>query len=244
MKRLTLIWVLCFITSTAWSQEEKTFSFALNSAKQISLDFEYPQIVTLKTWDSPEVKIVANLDINDGQDNDKFELRDEQKGNTLHIHSKIKDLDKIRTWNVYKDDDDDNESIRISKNGRTIRIGGGGKSVNWGTEVFVELEIFVPKDIPLSIDAKYGLVEVIDMPQQLEIVAKFGGADISLNENQIGFLSAETSWGQIFTNLTSDLKVGGDDMLGKRMYAELKGRNNGPSIKVETDFGNVFLRKN
>lgn len=244
MKRFTVILMLCFFTSIAWSQEEKTSSYALKGAKQISLDFKYPQTVTIKTWDSPEVKIVASLDINDGQDNDKFILEEQLKGNILHISSRIKDLDKIKTWNVYKDDDDDDESVRISKNGRTIRIGSGGKSVNWGTEVFVELEVFVPKNTPLDISAKFGLVEVIDAPKDIEIVAKFGGADISLNESQVGFLLAETSWGQIFTNLSGDLKVGGDDMLGKRMYAELKGRSNGPSIKVETDFGNVFLRKN
>ena len=233
---------------TGQAQEKKTQSYQLKGVDKISLQFEYPHVIKIKTWDKNEVQITSYLDINDGKDNENFVLKDKSRGSMLSIVSELKGLDRYN--NVYmtgRDNDDkesDDDKVTITRNGRTIISGKKGRRGNRGVEILIELEIYVPKNIPLEIDAKYGMVEVIDTPDELEIMAKYGGADLSIKESDLSYLSASTSWGQIFSNLNKKFKFKGSDMLGKEMRAEISGNNRGSIIKVETEYGNVFLRNN
>lgn len=237
------------------AQEKKTQTYQLNGANKISLNFEYPHVIKIRTWDKKEVQVISHVDINDGKDNDNFTLTEKSSGNILSITSELKGLDRYE--NVYmsgrdeydeKDEVDelneDKEKVTITRNGRTITSGKKGWKANRGVEILIELEVYVPKNTPLEIDAKYGIVEVIDIPDDIRVMAKFGGADLSIKESDLSYLSAATSWGQIFSNLDKKFKFKGDDMIGKEMRAEISGSSRGSNIKVETEFGNVFLRKN
>ena len=210
------------------AQEKKTQTYQLNGANKITLNFEYPHVIKIRTWDKKEVQVISHVDINDGKDNDNFVLIDKSRGKTLSITSELKGLDRYD--NVYMsgrdendeadeidevDENDDNEKVTVTKNGRTITSGKNGWSSHKGVKVLIELEVFVPKSVSLEIDARYGLVEVIDAPDNLEIIAKFGGVDLSIKESDLSFLSATTSWGQVFSNLDKKFSFKGDDMIGK-----------------------------
>lgn len=246
MKRSIIAILLVVFVLTGHAQEKKTQSYPLKGADKIYLQFEYPHIIKIKTWDKNEVQIISHLDINDGKDNEDFVLKDNSRGSELTITSELKGLDRYENVHMVGrngDDSDDDDNVTITRNGRTITSGKKGVRSR-GVEILIELEVYVPKNIPLEIEAKFGLVEVIDTPDELEIMAKFGGADVSIKENDLSYLSATTSWGQVFSNLNKKFKFKGDDMIGKEMRAEISGSNRGSSIKVETEFGNVFLRKN
>lgn len=92
--------------------------------------------------------------------------------------------------------------------------------------------------------AKFGIVEVISAPDDIHIEAKFGGVDLVVDEASLRSLTTSTSWGQIYSNLDASIKVSGDDMPGKKMFAELEQSRGTKSIKAITEFGNVYLRKN
>lgn len=232
------------------AQEKTTQTYKLNGANKISLEFEYPHVIKIRTWDKDEVQVISHLDINDGKDNENFVLKEKSSGKVLSIVSELKGLDRYE--NVYMsgrydnddEDEEDDNKVTITRNGKTITSGKKGWRANRGVEILIELDIFVPRNIPLEIDAKYGIVEVIDMPDKLEIMAKYGGADLSIKESDLSFLSATTSWGQVFSNLNKKFKFKGDDMIGKEMRAEITGGSSGSSISVESEYGNVFLRKN
>ncbi|MFY0593083.1 hypothetical protein [Roseivirga sp.] len=245
MKRSILTTLLMLIVLIGQAQEKKTQSYQLKGANKISLQFEYPQIIKIKTWDKNEVQIISYLDINNGKDNENFVLKERSKGSKFSIVSELKGLDRYDNVHmVGRDrDSDDDDNITITRNGRTITSDKKGIRTR-GVEVLIELEVYVPKNIPLEIEAKFGLVEVINSPDELEIMAKFGGADVSIKEDDLSYLSATTSWGRVFSNLNKKFKFKGDDMIGKEMRAEISESNRGSSIKVETEFGNVFLRKN
>lgn len=243
MKRSIIATLLMVFVLTGQAQEKKTQTYQLKGVDKISLQFEYPHVIKIKTWDKNEVQIISHLDINDGKDNENFTLTDRSSHNVLSIVSKLKGLGRYE--NVYM-----NVKDGVDKNGNNTRdatrvsLRKKGRETSRGVEVLIELEIYVPKNIPLEIDAKYGIVEVINAPDELEIMAKFGGADLSIKESDLKYLSATTSWGQVFSNLNKKFKFKGNDMLGKEMHAEISGNGRGSSIKVETEFGNVFIRKN
>lgn len=242
---LTLIG-LCMMTLTFYGQEEVvTKSFPIKKSDKVTLEFKYPELVQIKTWDKNEVQIKSTIFINGGKDNDSFELTSAQSRDGLTITSSIKDIDKFKNGNYYVGGRNDNdEDVTISKNGQSITIGNGRGGNHNGVRISVTLEITVPKSTELSINAQFGLVEVIDLPKALNVEAKFGGADITLLESSIESLWAATSWGQIYANLSQKMSIGGNDMPGKEMTARIKGGSGSKSIKVDSEFGNVFLRKN
>ncbi len=246
---LTLIG-LCIITLTSYGQEEVvTESFPVKKSDKITLDFKYPELVQVKTWDKDEVQIKSTVYINGGQDNDSFELSTDRERGALRIKSKIKNLDKFKNTSYYigrsDDDDDDHDGdVIISKNGTNVTIGKGGKRRYNGVRVSVILEVMVPKGADLIVDAQYGMVEVIDLPSSINVEAKYGGADISLSESSIESLWAATSWGQIYANLSRKMDIGGNDMPGKEMTARIQNGRGNKSVKVDSEYGNVFLRKN
>lgn len=245
---LTLIG-LCLVTLAVHGQEEVvTKSFPVDKSDKIVLEFKYPELVQIKTWDKNEVQIKSTLYINDGKDNDSFVLSSSERNGTFTIKSQIKGIGKFKNASYYigksnNDDDDDNDSdLRISKNGTNVTIGRGGRYD--GVRISVVLEVTVPKNADLLVEAQYGMVEVIDLPKNLNVEAKYGGADITLTETSVESLWAATSWGQIYANLSQEMTIGGNDMPGKEMTARIKGGSGKKSIKVDSEYGNVFLRKN
>ena len=244
---LTLIG-LCLVTLAVQSQEEVvTKSFPVKESDKITLEFKYPELVQIKTWDKNEVQIKATLYINDGKDNNSFELTSKVNRDGLSISSEIKGIDKFKNTSYYigrDSDDEDDEDVMISKNGTNITIGNGKPGTHNGVRISVVLEVTVPKDAELLVNAQYGMVEGIDLPKTLSIQAKYGGADITLTEASIGSLWAATSWGQIYANLSQEMTIGGNDMPGKEMTARIKGGSGKSAIKVDSEYGNVFLRKN
>ena len=249
--RRSIITTLLLMTFVFYgqAQEKKTQSYQLKGVDKVLLQFEYPQVIKIRTWDKKEVQVISQVDINNGKDNDNFTLTEKLRGNVLSITSELKGLDQYNNVYMsgrdeYDEKDEDKEKVTITRNGRTITSGKKGWKANRGVEILIELEVYVPKNVRLEIDAKYGMVEVIDIPDDILVMAKFGGADLSIKESNLSYLSAATSWGQIFSNLDKKFKFNGDDMIGKEMRAEISGSSRGSNIKVETEFGNVFLRKN
>ncbi|OEJ99992.1 hypothetical protein [Roseivirga misakiensis] len=242
MKRSIITTLFMLFVIIGQAQEQSTKSFPLKSAKEVSLDFEYPQIVKIKTWDKDEVQVISKLDINEGKDNDNFTLRSTSEGGRLTISSKLTGLSKYDGVYMSSSDDYEDHKQKVFKNGKRVDQGNGNR--NKGVEIFIVVEVTVPKNRPLTITAKYGLVEVVDLPIELFVDAHFGGADLTIKENNIGFLTVSSSWGQLFSDLNSDFNIKGNDMPGKKMIAELSTKKNGNKVNVETRFGNVFLRKN
>jgi len=210
------------------SQDKREFIFNSSQSESISIDVSFPNIV-LKTWDKDEVKITARININDGLNDDLFEMKSENRGSELVITSEIKDLDHLRK--------------KSKRNTINYAEGDDSKISDNGNEIDIELEIYVPAKKALSIDAEFGMVEILELPNKVAVFAKFGGADLNIIESKLGSLEASSSWGQIYSNLTSDIDFSGDDMLGKRMTASIE-KGSGKSLSVKSDFGNVYLRKN
>lgn len=242
--------VMAITAASAMGQRVINESFDLQSIKRLDLQFEYPQLVKVKVWDKAEVKIEGTVDIQAGEYDDDFELRTNRSGDRFKLESYIKNKSKWRRNIIYHDDDDDDDdddgaTMITSGNGTTIYTGSKGKrTVRNGVYIEIELTITIPKNMDVWLDARYGMVEVLESPKQLEVEARYGGVDVTVNETNLRELDAKTQWGQIYTDLKVPVKVGGDDMIGQWMKAHVTTEKGNQRMKVESQYGNVYLRKN
>ena len=237
--------ILCLISLSSFGQEEiSTEKFDASRVERISLDFKYPELIKIKTWDKKEVEIKASVIINNGQNNEDFSLKSRVNNGTLLIDSKIRNLDKYRHYTISRDEDGKNGGLTVSKNGSTIITNGRGY---WkgrdGVVVSVILEVTVPEGIEVDLEATYGIVEVLDHEMPLEIDARYGGIDVLIDEKADLEISASTQWGQIYHNLDAKLRARGDGFPGKWMRTQANLNRGTRKLSLESQYGNVYLRK-
>ncbi len=241
MKRITYFFImLCLGLSASFGQEEiKTETFDASKVKSIDLRFKYPELVTINTWDKKEVQVKADILINDGDDNEKFELRSRVSNGVLEIDSRIDDINGYSGYNI---DRGKRKGITITGNGSTItrsRVGGRNS-----VTVSVLLEVFVPKGMEVDVDARYGIVEVLSTELSLTVDSRYGGIDVVVDESQDLDIEASTQWGQIYHNLDSKLRADGEGFPGKWMRTSASLNRGTRKLHVESQYGNVYLRKN
>ena len=239
---LLVLGFLC-LSATAQTQLDKTYN--ANSIEKLDLIFKYPQLVKIKVWDKEEISVKGQVEIHSGQFDDDFELKSSTADGRLVIESEIKNIEDYKNYSVYSEKDKDGKSktISVSKNGTTISSGSKGSYTN-GINISIVLEVTVPQRMAVMIDARYGLVEVISSPKKLEIEARYGGVDVQVNEALELNLAASTQWGQIYSNLNRPIDMTGDDKPGKWIEAKIDNATAGQQLKVTSQYGNVYLRKN
>ena len=241
MNKTTLTLFLLLFTFASFAQEAiKVTNYNAAKINEIDLQFEYPELVRINTWDQKEVKITADVFINDGEDNEKFQIDSQIRGGFLIINSEIKGIDEYNNYSINRDTDE--EGMQITRNGTTI-----SKNGKWRKNsiiISVRLEIMVPKGMDVKIDARYGIVEVLSNDISLDIEARYGGVDIMVDEKMDLDIMAKTQWGQIYHNLDAKLKADGEGAPGKWMQTAASLNRATKKLYAESQYGNVYLRKN
>lgn len=218
-------------------------SVPVKEGQNISMKFDYPELVRVSTWDRGEISIQAKVDINNGENDDAFELTVSSTGNNIIIENKIRDLKNLPQM-ITVMNGAEKILFKTKEEYRKFKAENNGSfdRVSWGVDINVTIEIKVPKSIATDIKSVYGMVEVVDFYGPLSVVAQYGGVDVALNEKAVGELSAETNYGQIYSNL--DTKFIGNNLQEKDFYTFVSARpGSGPRYDFESKYGNVYLRK-
>lgn len=240
MKKTTLTLLSVLFTFASFAQESiKVTNYDATKINQIELQFEYPELMSINTWDQKEVKITADVFINDGEDNEKFQIDSQIRNGVLIINSEIKGIDKYNNYSINRDTDED--GMKITRNGTTISKNGKWRKNS--VVISVRLEIMVPKGMDVKVDARYGIVEVLSNDISLDIEARYGGVDIMVDEKMDLDIMAKTQWGQIYHNLDTKLKADGEGAPGKWMRTSASLNKASKKLYAESQYGNVYLRK-
>ena len=92
------------------------------------------------------------------------------------------------------------------------------------------------------VESVYGIVEVRNFSGPLAVEATYGSVDAALTERTTGELTAETDYGQIYTNL--EMKFSGDGIKERDFHTWVSAKPGaGPRYSFESKYGNVYLRK-
>ena len=233
MKKLTAVVMLMgFICHFSFSQGKIERTFDTKEVRHIDLSFKYPELIKVKTWNKQEVKVSGTVDIDQGKGNDKFKLEDKLQNGILTIASTIENIDQYERF-IIPSPDNDQESMHISAKGwRSDHI-----------EISIQLEITVPKEVAVQIEALYGMVEIVESPANVEVDARYGGIDVAIHEASASDIMAKTQWGQIYSNLDIVPDLDGNPGVGDWVKAVVASRQDGSNLRLKSQYGNVYLRK-
>ncbi|MCA4899026.1 MAG: hypothetical protein ACK514_11595 [Bacteroidota bacterium] len=239
MRNLVLILVLLTVQIAAGQNVSKVIPF--KSGQKISMKFDYPQLIKVSTWDKNEVSVLGYVDINDGENNDVFQLEATTGSSTVTIQSSIRNIHELpRRDMVIRD----NQKIKFKSKDeyrKYVREAGDDHMIySDGSDIDIKLEIKVPRGADTRILSVYGMVEVKNFEGPLQVEATYGGVDVALSEKSVSELTAETDFGQIFTNLEAKTIAQNEG----NFHTEILMRpRSGVRYSFESKYGNVYLRK-
>lgn len=235
--------LLLSCSAVASAQTKINKSIPVSKGQSISIKFDYPELIRISTWDKNEIQIQGEVTINSGENDDSFELNSSTSGSLVQIENKIRDLDNLPQMITVMDGSkkmifkskEDYKKFK-SENGTSYDM------VSWGVDMDIFLDIKIPQNVATSIVSVYGMVEVKNFMAPLSVEAKYGGVDVAINTQSVGELSAETNYGQIYSNL--DIKFENDGIREKDFYTFVSAKpGTGPRYNLESKYGNVYLRK-
>jgi hypothetical protein len=231
------------IACVSHGQSQINKGFPIQKGQLLTMHFDYPELIKVTTYDGNEVVIQGTVDINNGESDDAFVLENSVSGNTLNIHARIKDMQKLP------------QRVTIHHNGQKIMFkdkeelkkyqqehGKTFSQMSIGVDINIVLEVKVPRNTPTTIESVYGMVEVKNFSAPLTVEATYGGVDAALAEKSVGEIVAETNYGEIFTNL--DAKFSGDQYDREDFHTLVSAKPGaGPKYDLESKYGNVYIRK-
>jgi DUF4097 and DUF4098 domain-containing protein YvlB len=242
VKVIVLIIALVFPVKE-YAQTQLNKSIPVQAGQTITMHFDYPELIQVSTWDKNEISIQGEVSINGGENDDAFILENTISGKVVQINSEIRNMKNLP------------QRITLMRDGQKIMFrdktelrkyqeehGRGYNNMSWGPDIDIHLEIKVPRNVETKINSVYGMVEIKSFSGPLTVDATYGGVDAALTERSVGELTAETNYGQIYSNL--DIKFGGELMKSQDFYTFVSAKpGNGPKYSFESKYGNVYLRK-
>ena len=231
------------IPSKEYAQTRIDKSIPVQAGQILEMHFDYPELIRVTTWDGSEVSITGSASINQGENDDAFVLDNSSSGNAVRIRGEVRDIKKLPHRITVVDGEKkmmfrDKAALQEYQQTR----GKSFKHMSWGPDIDITLEVKVPRNMQTSITSVYGMVEVVSFAGPLNVIATYGGVDAALQERSIGQLTAETDFGQIYSNLELSFEDGDRRSRDFHTFVSAKA-GNGPPYTFESKYGNVYLRK-
>lgn len=239
---LAVIVVALLVPVSNYAQTQVNKSIAVSTGQSIQMHFDYPDMIRVSTWDKNEVSIQGTVSINNGESDDAFELLTSSTGNIITIKNEIKNMKSLPQRYTIVDGAQKltfKNRAELKKyqdqNGRQFDV------MSCGVDIEIVLEIKVPRNVKTRVESVYGMVEIKDFSGPLDVDATYGGVDAALTERSIGIITAQTNYGEIYTNF--DSKFGGD-RTDRNFYTNVSAKPGaGPEYSFESKYGNVYIRK-
>lgn len=232
---------ISLLTGVLAAQTPVNKSIPVAPGQKLSMRFDYPELVKVSTWEKNEISITGTVSINNGENDEAFELEQSVTGNTVYIENKIRNLKELpHRITVVRGEEKITFKSKAEYREYCEKHGKNFNMTSTGVDIEIMLEIKVPKNMATEIEAVYGMVEVRNFTGPLSVEATYGGVDVSVQPATMGELIAETSYGQIYSNL--DLKFTGSEFKDFHTVVSAKP-GAGPRYSFESTYGNVYLRK-
>ena len=212
--------------------------------QEVVMHFDYPEMIRVSTWDKNEISIQGTVSINNGENDDAFELLTSVSGNTISVKNQIRDMKNLPHHITIID----GANKIVFKNKEALRKYQQEKGrddfnqVSYGLDMEIVLEIRVPRNFKTRVEAVYGMVEVKDFSGPLVVDATYGGVDAALTERATGEVDATTNYGEIYTNFDAKFTSDGFRQGDFHMYVVARP-GTGPKYVLDSKYGNVYIRK-
>jgi len=240
--RILILLGVLYLPTKDFAQTPVNKTIPVQAGQKVAMHFDYPELIRVSTWDKNEISVTGTVSINGGENDDAFILESSVTGSTVNLSNEIRNMKnlphRVTIWRdgqkvIFRDKEAFNKYQK--ENGRTF------ESQSWGVDMDIILEIKVPRNAETRIESVYGTVEIKNFVGPLAVLSTYGGVDAAVTEKATGQITAETNYGEIFTNL--DAKFGGQiaDEAFHTFVTATPGT--GPKCSFESKYGNVYIRK-
>ena len=244
MKAITAVFLTALLAPLQdFAQTQINKSIPVSSGQNVFIHFDYPELIRVSSWDKNEVSIQGTVSINNGESDDAFELITSSSGTTVSIKNEIKNMKSIPHRITIVDGAQKitfKNKAELKKyqeqNGRQYDM------MSSGVDMEIILEIKVPRNVKTTVESVYGMVEIKDFNGPLNVESTYGGVDAALTERATGMITAQTNYGEIYTNF--DAKFGGNGAKQGDFHTNVSAKPGaGPEYSFESKYGNVYIRK-
>ncbi|MEP1093757.1 MAG: hypothetical protein ABJG78_01530 [Cyclobacteriaceae bacterium] len=247
MKYLLFLLITVGVSYMTQSQTRTEKTIAVRSGQIVEMNFKHPELISIKAWDQNEIKVVAIVSINNGGNDDAFEIEMESS-DKVSVRSRVKNYEDLPRNIMIRHRGEDYFFNTSDPNAPEVQKfkaenGDGYEYMQRGVIMDITLEIMVPRGISLDVDAKHGLVEVEGFTKNIEIDSKFGGIDVSVDAQVNNSMQVRTKFGEVYSNLDMTFSTRDSYDIGRWVTLEGKGRGSSTSQYFKSEFGNVYLRK-
>ncbi len=207
--------VITLIVFQGFGQTKLEDSAPVNGQEKLRVKFDFADEIKLQTWDRNEVKVEASVSINDGEDDDMFQIEKSVRDNSI-----LFEMDELN----WKD--------------RTRR----SKKNCWQSDIFIT--IYFPESMEIdaeSISAGY-VLDYYGKPLRFKTIS--GDIDLNVSERYGMDFKVKTISGEVYTDLKIEYpygKKGLRQIVGTNVEGQIKG--GGAFSDFETISGNIYLRK-
>ena len=247
MEKLGILILIAGLSWETYCQTTLEKSVNVKEGQSISMDFVYPKLIRIETWDRAELWIKAAVTINNGLHDNAFKLTitDDE---AINVRSEIEDYENLPKKIVihsagvdyFFDTDNQNDpAIQKFKNTMDSEL---IQYMQHGVIVEISLDIKVPKNADLQINSRFGMIEFIGEVRRLNINSKHGGLDVSIDQELMPNLIIHTRFGEVYSNLDCGFSGGN---IHPTSWNDLKGDSQSNEIcyDLRSEFGNIYLRK-
>src|SRR3989337_1959168 len=95
MKSIALLLVAMITAGSITAQTIIDKTIPVSSGQHVTLHFDYPELVRVSTWEKSEISIHCSVSINQGENDDAFELLTATEGKVVSIRNEIKNLNTL-----------------------------------------------------------------------------------------------------------------------------------------------------
>lgn len=226
MKPFITTCIAILVSISIFSQDIIEETLAIKNSRDVEVNFDFADQIIIKKWAKPEAFVKVIVNINDNEDNDKFNLDLSESSGKIKITGEIDDLENI------------GQSQTVIRHGEIIRNDSHCISME------IDCEIFLPESSGITVETISGDVEIIGFSAPLKVNSISGFVDISIDNSTKADVFMETVTGEFYSDLDLE-RIGTSEWkhhwIGGKLESKLNG--GGHKINLETVSGNIYLRK-
>lgn len=253
MQKLLLLIMASLLCLPAVAQRKFEKSYPLPASRKLNLNFQELSTVKVTPWDKNEVSVQVSVSINNGENDNAFDIKADESNNTLTLETILINPESIPRKSFITTRDGTRYFVKNpdwnSKEVQEFLALHGNEDVSFvGSGIIKDIfiNVFVPKNADLSVYTKNGDIEIVNFVGPLTANSKNGAVDLSVPQNQKATLELRTRHGEIFTNLPLEQDRSTDtENYRSDKWNVISGKLNGGGalINLESKNGSIYLRK-
>ena len=247
MKELIFYFACFFIFINVSAQTSLLETNYVKNNQKVNIEINDANLINVSGWNESYISIKALIQINNGENDESYKIETQNKSGEVYIEGFIQDKDQLpriiqikKGDQIYSFNTDDLSSPEIQK----FYDEQGKDGIQWtshGVMWDIQYEISVPQHIQLSINSKFGLIDIENFNGSIQANSKHGGVDLAVNSSRKMDFNLKSDWGEILTDLNLNFNKT-EFKKWTEITCDLNG-GGGTMAILESKHGNIYLRE-